>query len=179
MYQNVNLQSVAVQASERGSVVYSSRVEDMSTGVKTLDDFLIRDPYRNVPFMDNGNKADYAAIINTYINGQLGKRDIISGQVKNSGNYVEVEDYLIEKRIKVNVQADYKMPVDGIAEMFGKKGPFAIDTTAVSAVIDSPDFVRNVDLATDVIRQTKVFGKAQDGYQKIRDALGEVTDLLE
>lgn len=178
MYQNVNLQSVAVQASERGSVVYSSRVKDMSTGVKTLDDFLIRDPYRNVPFMDSGSKADYAAIINTYINGQLGKRDIIRGQVKNSGNYVEVEDYLIEKRIKVNVQADYKMPVDGIAEMFGKKGPFAIDTTAVSAVIDSPDFVRNVDLATDVIRQTKVFGKAQEGYQKIRDALEKVTDLL-
>lgn len=178
MYQNVNLQSVAMRASERGSVVYSSRVKDMSTGVKTLDDFLIRDPYRNVPFMDSGSKADYAAIINTYINGQLGKRDIISGQVKNSGNYVEVEDYLIEKRIKVNIQADYKMPVDGIAEMFGKKGPFAIDTTAVSAVIDSPDFVRNVDLATDVIRQTKVFGKAQEGYQKIRDALEKVTDLL-
>ena len=178
MYQNVNLQSVAMRASERGSVVYSSRVKDMSTGVKTLDDFLIRDPYRNVPFMDSGSKADYAAIINTYINGQLGKRDIISGQVKNSGNYVEVEDYLIEKRTKVNIQADYKMPVDGIAEMFGKKGPFAIDTTAVSAVIDSPDFVRNVDLATDVIRQTKVFGKAQEGYQKIRDALEKVTDLL-
>ncbi len=178
LYQNVNLQSVAVQASERGSVVYSSRVKNMSTGVKTLDDFLIRDPYRNVPFMDSGSKADYAAIINTYINGQMGERDIISGQVKNSGNYVEVEDYLIEKRIKVNVQADYKMPVDGIAEMFGKKGPFAIDTTAVSAVIDSPDFVRNVDLATDVIRQTKVFGKAQEGYQKIRDALEKVTDLL-
>ena len=56
MYQNVNLQSIAVQASERGSVVYSSRVADMTTGVKTLDDFLIRDPYRNVPFMDGGSK---------------------------------------------------------------------------------------------------------------------------
>ena len=178
LYQNVNLQSVAVQASERGSVVYSSRVKDMTTGVKTLDDFLIRDPYRNVPFMDSGNKADYTAIINTYINGQLGKRDIISGKVKNTGDYVEIEDYLIAKKVKVNLKADYQMPVDSIAEMFGKKGPFEINTTVVSAVTDSPDFVRNVDLAMDVIQQTEIFGKAQEGYQKIKDAQQKVTDLL-
>ena len=179
MYQNVNLQSIAVQASERGSVVYSSRVADMTTGVKTLDDFLIRDPYRNVPFMDGGSKEDYAAIIKTYINGRMGRRDIIRGEVKNSGDYVEVEDYLIEKRIKVNIRSDYQMPVNSIAEMFGRKGPFTVDTTAVSAVIDSPDFVRNVDLAMDVIRQTDVFDGAQNGYQKIKDALTSVTDLVQ
>ena len=179
MYQNVNLQSIAVQASERGSVVYSSRVADMTTGVKTLDDFLIRDPYRNVPFMDGGSKEDYASIINTYINGRMGRRDIIRGEVKNSGDYVEVEDYLIEKRIKVNIRSDYQMPVNSIAEMFGRKGPFTVDTTAVSAVIDSPDFVRNVDLAMDVIRQTDVFDGAQNGYQKIKDGLTSVTDLVQ
>ena len=168
-----------MQASERGSVVYSSRVADMTTGVKTLDDFLIRDPYRNVPFMDGGSKEDYASIINTYINGRMGRRDIIRGEVKNSGDYVEVEDYLIEKRIKVNIRSDYQMPVNSIAEMFGRKGPFAVDTTAVSAVIDSPDFVRNVDLAMDVIRQTDVFDGAQNGYQKIKDALTSVTDLVQ
>ena len=179
MYQNVNLQSIAVQASERGSVVYSSRVADMTTGVKTLDDFLIRDPYRNVPFMDGGSKEDYASIINTYINGRMGRRDIIRGEVKNSGDYVEVEDYLIEKRIKVNIRSDYQMPVNSIAEMFGRKGPFTVDTTAVSAVIDTPDFVRNVDVAMDVIRQTDVFDGAQNGYQKIKDALTSVTDLVQ
>lgn len=178
LYQQVTLQSLAVQASERGSVVYSSRVKDMSTGVKTLDDFLIRDPYRNVPFMDSGNKADYTAIINTYINNAMGKRDIIDGEVKNSGNYVEIEDYLIEKRIKVNIKSDYQMPVDSIAEMFGKKGPFEVDTTAVSVVTDSPDFVRTVDLAMDMIKQTKIFDVAKEGYQSIRNALDKVKDLL-
>ena len=71
------------------------------------------------------------------------------------------------------------MPVNSIAEMFGRKGPFTVDTTAVSAVIDSPDFVRNVDLAMDVIRQTDVFDGAQNGYQKIKDALTSVTDLVQ
>ena len=179
MYQNVNLQSIAMQASERGSVIYSSRVSDMSTGVKTLDDFRIRDPYRSVPFMDSGSKEEYASIINRYIDGQMGRRDIIRGETDNSGDYVEVEDYLIEKRIRVNIHSGYRMPVDGIAEMFGKRGPFTIDTTAVSAVTDAPDFVRNVDLAMDVMRQTKLFDSAQGGYGKIRDALTSVTDLLQ
>ena len=109
----------------------------------------------------------------------MGRRDIIRGETDNSGDYVEVEDYLIEKRIRVNIRRGYRMPVDGIAEMFGKRGPFTIDTTAVSAVTDAPDFVRNVDLAIDVMRQTKLFDSAQGGSGKIRDALTSVTDLLQ
>lgn len=179
LYQHVDLQSLAIRASERGSVIYSSRIKDMSTGIKTLDDFLIRDPYRNVPFMDNGTKDDYKTILNTYINENLGRRDIIRGTATNSGNYVEVEDYLIEKRIKVNIQGNYKMPIDSIAEMFGQKGPFTVNTTAVSAVTDTPDFIRNVDLAMDVIKQTKVFGTVQDGYNAIRNSIEKVTDLLQ
>lgn len=178
LYQEVNLQGLAVRASERGSVIYSSRVSDMSSGMKTLDDFLIRDPYRNVPFMDGGKKSDYTSVINTYINQNLGKYDVISGEVHNSGNYVEIEDYLIEKRVKVTIESGYRLPVDSIAEMFGQDGPFEISTAAVSAVVDSPDFVRNVDLAMDVVKQTEVFGAVEEGYNKIRDAIDKVKDLL-
>lgn len=178
LYQEVNLQGLAVQASERGSVIYSSRVSDMASGTKTLEDFLIRDPYRNVPFMDNGKKSDYTSVINTYINQNLGKRDVITGEVLNSGKYVTIEDYLIEKRVKVTIESDYRLPVDSIAAMFGQEGPFHVHTAAVSAVVDSPDFVRNVDLAMDVVKQTKVFGPVEDGYNKIRDAMDKVKNLL-
>ncbi len=178
LYQEVNLQGLAIRASERGSVIYSSRVSDMASGMKTLDDFLIRDPYRNVPFMDSGKKSDYTSVINTYISQNLGKQDVISGEVRNSGNYVTVEDYLIEKRVKVTIQSGYRMPVDSIAEMFGQEGPFEVHTAAVSAVVDSPDFVRNVDLAMDVVKQTEIFGSVENGYNKIRDAIDKVKDLL-
>lgn len=179
MYQQVNLQSLAVRASERGSVIYSSRVEDMSSGVKTLDDFLIRDPYRNVPFMDHANKAEYAAIIDTYVGKNLGKGDIIRNSKQQGGGYVTVEDYLIEKRIRVSIGGSYGLPVDSIARMFGQNGPFEVNATAVSAVTDSPDFIRNVDLAMDVAKQTKVFGTVQEGYEKIRGAIESVTELLQ
>lgn len=178
LYQEVNLQSLAVKTSERGSVIYSSRVADMATGVKTLPDFKYRDPYRNVPFMDSGSKEDYKKLLNTYVAKNLGKRDVITGKVKNSGNYVTVEDYLIAKKIRVNIQSDYKMPVDSIAKMFGKEGPFSVNTTAISAVADSPDFVRNVDLATDVMKQSKIFGKAEEGYGKIKNAVKKIEEWL-
>ncbi len=177
LYQEVNLQSVAVRASERGSVVYSSRVSDMTSGTKTLNDFLNRDPYRNVPFMDGGKK-EYSSVINQYVNANLGKRDVISGTIQNTGNYVTVEDYMIEKRIKVSIQGGYKMPMDSIPEMFGMKGPFQVNPSVVSVVTDSPDFVRNVDLAMDVAKQTEIFGKVEEGYNKIRDAIDKVKNLL-
>lgn len=178
LYQEVNTQSLAVRASERGSVIYSSRVSDMTTGVKKLEDFKNHDPYRNVPFMDGAAKNNYTSIVNNYVAAGIGKYDVLSGKVKNSGNYTQVQGYLISKKIKVNIQSSYKMPVDSIAEMFGKKGPFEVDTTAVSAVVDSPDFVRNVDLSMDVVKQTKIFGSVENGYNKIRDALDKLKNLL-
>lgn len=179
LYQEVNMQSLAVRASERGAVIYSSRVSDMTTGVKELGDFTERDPYRNVPFMDSGNKDNYKALLNSYVDLNLGRNDVITGQVENPGNYVTIEDNLISKKIKVSIQGGYRMPVDSIAEMFGKEGPFEVNTTAVSAVVDSPDFVRNVDLAMDVVKQTAVFESMEKGYNAIMEALKKLTDILE
>ncbi|MCI8269703.1 MAG: pilus assembly protein [Lachnospiraceae bacterium] len=178
LYQEVNLQSLAVQASERGSVVYSSRVSDMTTGIKTLEDFKIRDPYRNVPFLGGGKKGEYTSLVNRYVAERMGKRDILQADNQNGGNYTAVEDYLIAKRIKVNIHSTYHTPVDAIAKMFGQSSPFEVNTTAVSAVVDAPDFVRNMDIIVDVASQTEAFGTIQKGYGRIKEAIQKVADLL-
>ena len=178
LYQEVSLHSLAVEASERGSVVYSSRVSDMTTGIKTLDDFKIRDPYRNVPFMDGGNKQAYTSLVNEYVAARIGSKDIISGTSQNGGNYTKIEDYLISKRVKVNIHTTYHIPVNSIATMFGHNGFFDVNTSVTSAVVDSPDFVRNVDIVVDVLNQTKAFSNVQDGYNKIRKAIEKVANLL-
>ena len=179
LYQEVNVQSLAVRASERGSVIYSSRVSDMTSGEKKIEDFRIRDPYRNVPFMDNGNKKEYKSLLNTYIDKNLGKYSILNGIMRNQGDYVTIKDNLISKKILVNIKAGYRMPADSIPRMFGMKGPFEVDTTAVSAVVDAPDFIRNVDIATDVLKQTSVFDNVESGYGKIKGAIEKVKELLE
>lgn len=178
LYQEVTLQSLAVQASERGSVVYSSRVSDMTTNIKTLEDFKIRDPYRNVPFMDGGKKEEYISLVNRYVEDRIGKRDILSGTNRNAGSYAKIEDYLIAKRVNVNIRTDYQLPLNSIGEMFGHEGPFDVNTTAVSAVVDSPDFVRNVDIVMDIAKQTEAFDSIQDGYNKIKESIQKITDLL-
>ncbi len=179
LYQEVNLQSLAVQASERGAVAYSSRVSDMTTGIKTLEDFNVRDPYRNVPFLGGENKREYTSLVNRYVESRMGKGDILKRENQNSGNYTTVEDYLIMKRVRVNIQGGYHTPLDSVVEMFGHKGPFMVDTAAVSAVVDAPDFVRNIDIMLDVANQSNVFGRPiQKGYENIKKAIQEVTDLL-
>lgn len=178
LYQEVNVQSLAIRTSERGSVIYSSRVSDMTTGEKTLADFKIRDPYRNVPFMDNGNKKEYKTLLNTYVDKNLGRYDILNGVINNQNDYVTIKDNLLSKKIIVNIQAGYTMPVDSIPKMFGRSGLFDVNTTAISAVVDAPDFVRNVDIATDVFKQTKLFGTVDNGYGKIKAAIEKIKELL-
>lgn len=178
LYQEVNLQSLAVQASERGSVVYCSHVSDMATGIKTLKDFESHDPYRNVPFLGGGDKKAYTSLVNQYVAAHIGRGDILSRVDQNSGNYTSIEDYLIMKRVKVNIHSGYHTPMDSVAEMFGHKGPFDINTTAVSAVVDSPDFVRNMDIIVDIASQSKIFGPVEKGYKEIKNAMQKVADLL-
>ncbi len=178
LYQEVKLQSLAVEASERGSVVYSSRVSDMSTGIKTLGDFRIRDPYRNVPFMGGRDKAAYTSLVNTYVGSRIGRGNILAQTARNQGNFTQVEDYLIAKRVRVSIQTVYRTPADGIADMFDFQRPFEVNTAVTSAVADSPDFVRNVDIVVDVASQTEAFHTVQEGYNKIREAIEKVADLL-
>lgn len=178
LYQEVNQQSLVIEASERGSMVYSSRVSDMTTGIKTLKDFENRDPYRNVPFMGRNDKSAYTSLVNNYVSARKGRNALLSGSEENEGNYTEIEDYLITKRVKVELHTDYRTPIDSIADSIGLSHPFDVDTTAASAIVDTPDFVRNIDIIIDVAKQTDAFDTIQDGYNKIKDAIEKVSDFL-
>lgn len=179
LYQEVKLQSVAVQASERGSIVYSSGVSDMTTGVKTLDDFKYKDPYRNVPLINMANDGKYESLVNKYVSSNLNSNNILSGSTKNNGNFANVENYIFAKRLKVNIESGYQLPVASVGEMFGYKGPIKVSTTATSAIVDSPDFVRNIDLVMDMAKQTEVFDNVEAGFNKIMDAIDSLKTKLQ
>lgn len=178
LYQQVNLQSLAVRTSSRGAVIYGSRMEDMETGVKKLSDFEDRDPYRYLSSVFGGDKVnEYKSILNRYVSSHIGEKNIITGQPKNN-DYTTIQDYVFIKRVKVNIKRDYHMPVDAIARMFGSDGAFYIDTTAASTVVEPVEFVRNIDLCTDVFKQTKAYDKAQQTMKKVSEYIDKFNDLL-
>jgi hypothetical protein len=176
LYQQVNLQSLAVKASERGSVIYVSRVGDMSTGIKRLEDFENRDPYRYIPFLDGSKKEEYKDTINGYVATNIGNYNVITGKVKNDSDYVTIKDYVVTKKILVNIKTEYNMPTDAIAKMFGSDGAFNIDTTAVSTVTDSVEFVRNVDLCTDALQANEA---SEAALQKVGEVQTYIKDWAE
>lgn len=179
LYQEVRLQSTAIQASERGAMVYGSGVKDMTTGVKTIEDFKNRNPYRNVPLINRLGDNGYKNIVNAYVENNLTSGNILEGENKNTGNYTTIDNYIFAKRLKVNIQSGYSMPVASIGETFGHSGPFQVSTTISSAVVDSPDFVQNVDLVMDIAKQTAVFGTVEKGFDKIMDAIETLGKKLE
>lgn len=177
LYQEVSLQSLAVRSSERGSIVYSSRVADMTTGIKTLADFQYRDPYRNVPLISRSGDGTYQNLVDQYVKKYLNSNNVLEGDRGDSS--VTIINNILSKRVKVNVSNSYRLPVESIGTMFGHEGPFDVNTAAASAVVDSPDFVRNVDLTLDVMKQSGILGPVEEGYNKIMDALEEVKGMLQ
>ena len=178
LYQQVNLQSLAVRTSARGAVIYGSRMDDIETGVKTLEDFKNRDPYRYLASIFGGDKTgEYKSLLNTYVAKNIGDCNILTGTPKNN-DYTTIQDYIFIKRVKVNIKEDYHMPTDAIARMFGMDGAFHIDTTATSTVVEPVEFVRNIDLCTDIFRQSKTFAKAKETVGKVRGYITKFTDML-
>jgi hypothetical protein len=169
------MQSLAVMTSERGSVVYSSRVTDMTTGAKTLADFKNRDPYRYVPFLDGGVQAGYRNLLNGYVAARIGAQNVISGQVLNSGDYASIQDYIIVRRVTVNIRSQYDMPTKAVTDMFGVKDPFSVDSTAVSTVADPVEFVRNTDLCVDILLRNEAVINL---LTKIHDFLNSLKSIL-
>ena len=98
LYQQVNLQSLAVRTSSRGAVIYGSRMEDMETGVKKLSDFEDRDPYRYLSSVFGGDKVnEYKSILNRYVSSHIGEKNINTGQPKNN-DYTTIQDYVFIKQ---------------------------------------------------------------------------------
>lgn len=178
LYQQVHLQSAAIQASERGSVIYASRVEDIKTGQKSLADFRNRDPYRYVPGFDTGVQKDFEEKLNAYVSASAGQNNILSEGKDGTGTSVDVQDYFIVRRVKVNIKSNYHIPIDGIIQMFGLNGAFDIDTTAVSTVTDPVEFMRNTDLCVDALKTTEVYGSANELMGKAKEYIGKFNDLL-
>lgn len=178
LYQEVHLQSVAVGTSERGSVIYASRVESMETGEKTLEDFKNRDPYRYVPGFDTGTQRAFEEKLNAYVSASAGKNNVRSGGVDEAGVFAEVQDYFIVRRIKVNIKAEYPVPIDGITQMFGLEGAFDIDTASVSTVTDPVEFMRNTDLCVDALKTTDIYGSANETMGKAKEYINKFSNLL-
>jgi len=176
LYQQVNLQSLAVRTSARGAVIFSSKATDMETGVKKLSDFKERDPYRYI-FLDATKTNEYKTILNQYVAEHIGENNVIAG-ISQGSDYTTIQNYVFLKRIKVNIKKDYHMPLDAVSKMFGFDKAFHIDTTAVSTAAEPVEFVRNMDLCRDVFQQTGAFSKAQETVGKIKGLIEKFSDLL-
>ncbi len=179
LYQQVNLQSLASRTSSRGSVIYASRVNDMGTGVKTLTDFKNRDPYRYIPLLDSGKQSEYKDLLNTYIAKKIGDYNVITGTIDDGNQYVVIEDYILVRRVKVNIREEYALPISAVGKMFGVESPFDINVTAVSTVTDPMEFIRNTDLCADVLKKTGAYGAAKEKMDTVQKTITEFMEVLQ
>jgi hypothetical protein len=70
------------------------------------------------------------------------------------------------------VEHSYKTPYAGLVEIFGGNGLFKIKASYVSAIVEQPEFIRNVDFgveyATKIGREADLFKLFDDMRKKVQ-----------
>lgn len=172
LYEQVRLETIATVAAERGAMVYSNQTRDMYVGKIDPGEFATRNPYWRI--LDS-NKDTKVNKIESYINTLINSRNVIKQTNKTVD--VEVIDWLIYKKINVNLTGQYTVPIGGIFKLFGLQNPFPVTAEAQAVFLEPAELVRNADLGIDILREVDndYFGsKGKEFLEKVSKGFNKI-----
>lgn len=181
MYEQVRLNSIAQDAAERGAIIYSVKSKEMFTGrMDANDQYGGQTPYWRI--MDiGGNTEERTKKIKAYTKLKINSKKIRvdgSSDADYSDNAVDVgvKNYFIYKRIYVKINVEYKVPFGGLLNIFAvgqdqKFSPYKITAYAEANVSEPAEFIRTMDLGSDLIENFTGDGAGNKFVQTIQKAI--------
>lgn len=179
LYQQVRIQAIANTAVERGAAIYSNSARDMYTGVIDPSEYRNLNPYWRI-IEGRGTKAEKERKIEDYVLSDINGKNILKSR-DNVKAEAKIVDYIIYKKITLDVTAQYVVPVGGFMEWVGVPNPYPINVHVESVVQDSAEMVRNADLAIDMVKKADndlLNGKGQKLMSDIKSGLGKILDFF-
>ena len=171
MYEQVRLNSLARDAASRGAVIYSVLSKDMDTGRIGNEVYETGNVYWR---LFNSGKAERTARINDYLERKLNKNIASTEKYSDDVINVTVKDYYIYKRIRVDIETQYKAPLGSVMRLFGLDYPYTIRASAEAAVSEPAEMIRNVDFVVDVLEKSKAVRNFEEKWSKGIDKLTEL-----
>ncbi len=137
MYQYVNVQSIADEATTKGAYYYVNQ-----TGESYCSDN-INEMYWRI-YDTNRNKK--VSGINDYVNKLLSK------SMFPSENNVSVDTYnkILMKNLQIEIQEKYPLPVGNMFDIFGLSSVLSLKAVSNSPLDDNAEFIRNMDIVKDI-----------------------------
>lgn len=190
LYQQAYIKSLANTAAERGAAVWTNPSKDLYI------EFVDKEGLANTPlywrvgelFSSNDKQNKYDKV-NKFVVGSISKYSVFD---KNRGKMTlkytdskmnvkcELTDYVIYKKLKVNIEEEYNLPISNVLKSFGFNVEFKISASSESVVNDPVEFVRNTDFVIDSVREIdqKTGGKLEGMVDKITDTFDKLSGKL-
>ncbi len=177
LYQKCFFQAVADQAAERAAKTWNSSFKDPGTG-KIREENLRKDGlYRRILDIDKNMKCSRVVKL---AEARLGKGNIVHGT--GSKVEIDIEDYVIYRKITVHIKSMYELPLGSVLEVFGQSRFFSIEARSHTVVAEPAEFIRNTDFVLDIEGELEskfpalknLGGKTRDVLKDIKDKIDEI-----
>ncbi len=183
LYQRSCVQSVADRAAHRGAEVWNAPAKDMFCAQITKDK--MRDVslyWRARRFGLDSAEGKKKSKIEEYTEYMITRVSVLGRPVKLNVTADMAEDYIVYKKIRVVVEADYKNPFASALKVFGLKNTITIRAHSYAVVNEPVEFIRTTDFAVDVVKEidNNVFkGNGDEVITNVRDGIGNIFSKLE
>ncbi|MDQ2085706.1 pilus assembly protein [Herbivorax sp. ANBcel31] len=183
LYQQSYIQSVADRTACRGAEVWNNPSKDMIKAQILKDNMKDVCLYWRIPLLESSEAKDKKrSKIEEYTKYLMTNASILGKPDSLDVTAEMAEDYIIYKKIRVTVKAEYKNPFAPILRPFGLKDTIIIKTHSEAVVNEPVEFIRTTDFALDIVREVdnKIFkGMGDEIITDVRDGVGNVFGKIE
>lgn len=183
LYQQSYIQSVADRTAARGAEVWNNPSKDMIMGYISKDKMKDVCLYWRIPVLESSKAKNVKqSKIEEYTKYLLSRVSILDKpELLNVTAKMET-DYIIYKKIRVTVEAEYKNPFAPVLRVFGLKDTITIKTYSEAVINEPVEFIRTTDFALDVVKEIDngfFKGKGNEVITDVREGISNIFEKIE
>ena len=174
LYQQAYIQSLAGTAVERGVLIWNNPTRDINTGKVSKRDLSNGGLYWRLWDTNHNQKIEK---VRDYIKSNLKTYALLGNSSAKSQVKVELTNYIIYKKLTVEILYYQDLPLGNFLKIFGLKKSFPVHVVAEAVINEPVEFIRNTDFAIDLGNEV-TGGKISEVGPKITDIINSMQNKL-
>jgi len=168
MYQKAFMQAVVDDAASKGATAWDRSFNSLETIKVEKENLGSRGLYWRIY---DSEKASRQHVVEEYMNRKYERYGILREIDRQSR--VELEDFLIYKKLTVSLESSFRIPVGGLLDMFGIDSQYTIKVRSEAVVNEPVEFIRNTDFILDMER------KLERRYPDLKNLVDETRGVMD
>ena len=169
MYEQVAVQSVLDDVISRAAANWATADEGIYSESASFSGFTVWDVYSRLIDTKDGKKKEN---IESTALERLNKVVIITKKFSKADIHLESTNILVYKSLKLTVDREFPLPFAGFLRNLGIQTSLQYRRTGTAVIQDAPEFIRTIDMASDLLKRNS---KIKNAFDNIQGKLGELT----